>query len=485
MSTLIPCIIAGGAGTRLWPVSREAMPKPFIRLPDGESLLQKTFMRAVGLPDVERLLTVTNREVYFRTVDDYRQLNKTRVALDFVLEPFGRNTAPAVAAAALHVARLYGEDAQLLILPADHLIADVAAFSAAVQQARVLADQGWLVTFGILPDKAETGFGYIEKGQSLNEHGYQVARFVEKPDAATAQSYLDGGLHLWNAGMFCMRADTLLSEFQEHAPQILAAVQKCLEQSTSKQGNHELQLELDSHSFALAPDISIDYALMERSQKVAVIPCQLGWSDIGSWQALRELTPVDELGNQCNGQTVLHDVTNCYIDSPNRLVGGIGLDDLIIIDTPDALLIADGKRSQDVKVIAQELKRQGHDAYRLHRTVTRPWGTYTVLEEGKRFKIKRIVVRPQASLSLQMHHHRSEHWIVVSGMARVTNNDAEFMLDTNESTFIKPGHTHRLVNPGVIDLVMIEVQSGEYLGEDDIVRFTDIYGRVPSEAAKV
>jgi len=482
MSTLIPCIIAGGAGTRLWPVSREAMPKPFMRLPDGESLLQKTFVRATNLPDVGRLLTVTNREVYFRTVDDYRQLNKNRIKLDFILEPFGRNTAPAVAAAALHVARLYGEDVQLLILPADHLITDVAAFTDAVGVARALADEGWLVTFGILPTKAETGFGYIEKGQSLNPNAYQVARFVEKPDAATAQGYVDGGLHLWNGGMFCMRADTLLREFETHAPDVLASVRACLAQSTSKEGKGELQLELDNDLFAAAPDISIDYALMERSTKVAVVPCQLGWSDIGSWQALRELTPADGNGNQCNGQTVLHDVTNCYIDS-KRLVGAIGLDDLIIIDTPDALLIADGKRSQEVKIIAQELKRQGHDAYRLHRTVTRPWGTYTVLEEGKRFKIKRIVVRPQASLSLQMHHHRSEHWIVVSGMAQVTNGDREFMLDTNESTFIKPGHTHRLVNPGVIDLVMIEVQSGEYLGEDDIVRFTDIYGRVP-EAAK-
>uniref|UniRef100_UPI000F089F9F cupin domain-containing protein n=1 Tax=Pseudomonas viridiflava TaxID=33069 RepID=UPI000F089F9F len=266
---------------------------------------------------------------------------------------------------------------------------------------------------------------------------------------------------------------------------VLSAVRACLELSVSKEGNRELQVELDSESFGLVPDISIDYALMERSDKVAVVPCELGWSDIGSWEAVRELSGADAHGNQCNGQTVLHDVTNCYIDSPKRLVGGIGLDNLIIIDTPDALLIADGTRTQDVKVIAQELKRQGHDAYRLHRTVTRPWGTYTVLEEGKRFKIKRIVVRPQASLSLQMLHHRSEHWIVVSGMARVTNGEREFMLDTNESTFIKPGFTHRLVNPGVIDLVMIEVQSGEYLGEDDIVRFTDVYGRVPEQTVKI
>ena len=480
MSTLIPCIIAGGAGTRLWPVSREAMPKPFMRLPDGESLLQKTFVRASGLDDVTRLLTVTNREVFFRTVDDYRLLNHRKLDLDFILEPFGRNTAPAIAAAALHVSRLYGEDAQLLVLPADHLIKDIGAFTEAVHSARQLAEQGWLVTFGLVPDKAETGFGYIEKGQALNSDSFQIKRFVEKPDAATAQGYVDGGLHLWNAGMFCMRADSILQELREHAPEVVSAVEACLDHSHRREGNHELQLELDSDSFARVPDISIDYAVMERSKKVAVVPCQLGWSDIGSWQAVRELSPADAQGNQCNGETVLYDVTNCYIDSRKRLVGGVGLDNLIIIDTPDALLIADGKRSQDVKLIAQELKRLGHDAYKLHRTVTRPWGTYTVLEEGSRFKIKRIVVRPEASLSLQMHHHRSEHWIVVSGMARVTNGEDEFLLNTNESTFIKPGRTHRLVNPGVIDLVMIEVQSGEYLGEDDIVRFTDIYGRVPA-----
>ncbi|MEX5611945.1 mannose-1-phosphate guanylyltransferase/mannose-6-phosphate isomerase [Pseudomonas protegens] len=484
MSTLIPCIIAGGAGTRLWPVSREAMPKPFMRLPDGESLLQKTFVRATALKDVGRLLTVTNREVFFRTLDDYRLLNKAKVELDFILEPFGRNTAPAIAAAALHVSRLYGDDAQLLVLPADHLIKDVQAFANAVDSARQLAEQGWLVTFGLVPTHAETGFGYIEKGQGLNKDSFQVSRFVEKPDAATAQRYVDGGLHLWNGGMFCMRADVILQELREFVPEVVSAVEHCLEQSHRKEGKHELQVELDGDSFAQAPDISIDYAVMERSKKVAVVPCQLGWSDIGSWQAVRELTPADEHGNQCNGETVLHDVSNCYIDSRKRLVGGVGLNNLIIIDTPDALLVADGNRSQDVKLIAQELKRLGHDAYKLHRTVTRPWGTYTVLEEGPRFKIKRIMVKPNASLSLQMHHHRSEHWIVVSGMARVTNGEDEFLLNTNESTFIKPGRTHRLVNPGVIDLVMIEVQSGEYLGEDDIVRFNDIYGRAPAEAAK-
>lgn len=479
MSTLIPCIVAGGAGTRLWPVSREAMPKPFMRLADGLSLLQKTFERVAGLDDVTRLLTVINRELLFRTLDDYRPLNRGRLGLDFLLEPMGRNTAPAIAAAALHAVRHYGEEAQLLVLPADHLIRDQQAFVSAVARARDLAKAGWLVTFGIRPGHAETGYGYIQQGEALEAGGYRVASFVEKPDLQTAQTYLEGGEHLWNAGMFCFRADVLLRELREHAPQVVEGVERCLALSGSVEGKQGKQCELDAPSFAEVTDISIDYALMERSSRVAVVPCDLGWSDIGSWQALRELTPADANGNQIIGEAILHNVQDCYIDSPKRLVGAVGVRDLVVVDTPDALLIADARSTQDVKFIAQELKKRGHEAYRLHRTVTRPWGTYTVLEEGARFKIKRIMVRPGESLSLQMHHHRSEHWVVVSGMARVVNGERDFLLNTNESTFIPAGHSHRLVNPGVIDLVMIEVQSGEYLGEDDIVRFTDIYGRVP------
>lgn len=483
LNGLIPCIISGGSGTRLWPVSRQNMPKPFMRMRDGQSLLQKTFQRAAKLPGVENVLTVTNRDLLFRTLDDYRSVNKARLPLDLLLEPFGRNTAAAIAVAALHVQEHFGDTAQLLVMPADHLILNEVAFAEAVTQARELADAGFLVTFGIQPDHAETGFGYIEQGEALT-HGNRVKRFVEKPDQATAQAYLDGGKHLWNAGMFCFKASTLVDELATHAPDVLQAARAALEHSQSLQNSTSRQRELDAEAFGKAPDISIDVALMERSAQVAVIPCDIGWSDIGSWEALRQLTPNDAHGNQVNGEAILHDVHNCYIDSPKRVLGAVGVRDLIIVDTPDALLIADAHRSQDVRYIVAELKRQNHPAYSLHRTVTRPWGTYTVLEESSRFKIKRIVVKPLASLSLQMHHHRSEHWVVVSGAAQITNGEREFLINANESTYIPAGHKHRLTNPGIIDLVMIEVQSGEYLGEDDIVRFDDIYGRAPADAKK-
>ncbi len=470
---LIPTILCGGAGSRLWPVSRELHPKPFIRLADGQSLLQKAWLRGVAQPGVVETLTVTNRELFFKTEDEYREVAVQHKDLvnSYILEPFGRNTAPAIAAAALHVAARHGEDALLLVLAADHLIADQTAFAQAVVVAMQLAAQGKLVTFGIHPDTPETGYGYIEAD------GNKVLRFVEKPSLEKAQKYVASGNYLWNSGMFCFSAGTLLREMHLHCPNILATTRACMEQSRLAQSKNHTQIELDPETFGLVPDDSIDYAVMEKSKNVAVVPCSIGWSDIGSWSALGDLTPPDTEGNRIEGDVILHDVSNCYIQSNQRLVGAVGIDNLIIIDTPDAVLVADRSRAQDVKHLYTRLKAQGHEAHRLHTTVHRPWGTYTVLEEGPRFKIKRIVVKPEASLSLQMHHHRSEHWIVVSGMAKVVNGDLELFVNTDESTYIPAGHKHRLQNPGVVDLVMIEVQSGEYLGEDDIVRFDDVYGR--------
>jgi mannose-1-phosphate guanylyltransferase/mannose-6-phosphate isomerase len=468
---LIPTILCGGAGSRLWPVSRELHPKPFIRLADGQSLLQKAFLRGAALAGVEQILTVTNREFFFKTDDEFREVNRTGLATSFILEPFGRNTAAAIAAAALQVSKAHGDDAVMLVLAADHLISDQDAFARAVDKACDLAQQGNLVTFGIKPDIPETGYGYIEA------EGNKVLRFVEKPSLEKAREYLESGNFLWNSGMFCFTAGTMLKAMEACCADILTATRNCMEQSREATGRSFAQLELDSAAFAQVPDISIDYAVMEKSRDVAVVPCSIGWSDIGSWSALGDLTGADSRGNRIEGQALLHDVTGCYIRSNERLVGAVGVENLIVIDTPDALLIAEKSRAQDVKHIYTQLKASGHEAHKLHRTVHRPWGTYTVLEEGPGFKIKRIEVKPGASLSLQMHHHRSEHWIVVSGMARVVNGDKELFVNTNESTFIPAAHKHRLENPGVLDLVMIEVQSGEYLGEDDIVRFEDVYGR--------
>jgi mannose-1-phosphate guanylyltransferase/mannose-6-phosphate isomerase len=471
---LIPTILCGGAGSRLWPVSRELHPKPFIRLADGQSLLQKAWLRGVAQPDVVETLTVTNRELFFKTEDEYREVAGTRyqdLANSFILEPFGRNTAPAIAAAALHVAASHGEDALLLVLAADHLITDQPAFAQAVAQAMRLAAQGKLVTFGIQPEAPETGYGYIEA------NGNTVVRFVEKPSLEKAREYVASGNYLWNSGMFCFSAGTMLREMLLHCPGILEATRACLEQSRRVQGKSHTQIELEPETFGRVPDDSIDYAVMEKSKNVAVVPCNIGWSDIGSWNALGELTAADDQGNRIAGEVMLHDVSNCYIQSKQRIVAAIGIDNLVIIDTPDAVLVADRSRVQDVKLLYARLKAQGHETHKLHTTVHRPWGTYTVLEEGPRFKIKRIVVKPAGRLSLQMHHHRSEHWVVVNGMAKVVNGDREFFVNTDESTYIPAGHKHRLENPGVVDLVMIEVQSGEYLGEDDIVRFEDIYGR--------
>jgi len=469
---LIPTILCGGAGSRLWPVSREQHPKPFIRLADGQSLLQKAFLRGVQLPHVAEVLTVTNRDFFFKTEDELAEINTTGIATSFILEPFGRNTAAAIAAAALQVRQQHGKEALMLVLAADHLIADQAAFAAAVQQASQLAAAGQLVTFGIQPSSPETGYGYIEAV------GNTVLRFVEKPSLDNALAYLTSGRFLWNSGMFCFTVDTLLQQMEKLCPDILQAVEVCIRQSTLAHGKGVVRLELDPATFQLVPSESIDYAVMEKSDQVAVVPCHIGWSDIGSWNALGDLGSPNEQGNRVDGDALMYNTRNCTIQSTTRLVGTVGLDNLVIIDTPDALLVADKACVQDVKHIYAELKAKGHAAHKLHNTVHRPWGTYTVLEEGPGFKIKRIEVKPGASLSLQMHHHRSEHWVVVSGSAKVTNGDHEVTLKANESTYISAGHKHRLQNIGTDIVVMIEVQTGSYLGEDDIVRFEDIYGRV-------
>lgn len=477
---IIPVVLSGGAGTRLWPVSREDHPKPFMRLPDGQSLLHKTYLRAASLLEGGgEILTVTNREHFFVSKDHFTEAGISGVRSRFMLEPQGRNTAPALATAALAMANEYGDDVVLVVMAADHLINDVNAFRDSTAHAIRLAQQGHMVTYGVKPTNPETGFGYIEVGMPLDDvGGCKVARFVEKPDIATAQEYLNSGLFLWNSGMFCFTANTLINELNIHAPGLLEKARSCVDMSAWQPSGGGWMQELHAESFSELDDISIDYAVMELSEHVAVVPALFDWSDIGSWKAMRELVKADSDQNRAQGDALFVESHNTYVQSQGRLVATVGVKNLIVVETPDAILVAHADFAQQVGQVAKRLKSDNHEAYRLHRTVARPWGTYTVLEEGARFKIKRIVVKPGAALSLQMHHHRSEHWIVVQGMAKVVNGGDPRLINSNESTFIPAGHKHRLENPGVIDLVMIEVQSGEYLGEDDIVRFEDQYGRV-------
>nr|VFK56583.1 MAG: mannose-1-phosphate guanylyltransferase [Candidatus Kentron sp. TC] len=472
--TLIPTILCGGVGSRLWPVSREQHPKPFIRIDGGNSLLQKAFLRGASLPDVDHILTVTNRDLLFKIKDEYREIphppNKP-IETRFILEPFARNTAPAIAAAALHVAEVYGDDAILLVLAADHLIENRYAFEQSVVEATQLATKGKLVTFGIRPTVPETGYGYIEA------NGHKVMRFVEKPSLGEAERYLASGNFLWNSGMFCFIAKTMLREMAHYCPKILEATRDCLNHSGTVSGKGFGELELDPERFEAVSDDSIDYAVMEKTRNAAVVACDIGWSDIGCWRALGDLEKSDENNNRIHGDAVVLDSRNCIVKSENRMVGVVGVENLVIVDTPDALLVADKRHTQEVRRIYARLEALGHEAHKLHRTVHRPWGTYTVLEKGPHFKIKRIELNLGASISLQMHYHRSEHWVVVSGVAKVINDARELILEVNESTYIPAEHKHRLENIGSERLVMIEVQTGNYLEEDDIVRFQDDHGR--------
>ena len=471
---LIPVLLSGGVGSRLWPVSRELYPKQFLPLAhDKRTLFQQTLERLQGLPGLGEPIVVCNNEHRFLVAQQLREDGHAGASI--LLEPIGRNTAPAIALAAIDALK-QTEDAVLLVLPADHVICDWAALHHAAISAQTLAGQGYLVTFGIVPDQPETGYGYIRKGTTLAGDACAVSHFAEKPDLPTATAYLESGEYLWNSGMFVFRADRYLEELGEHAPQMLEACRNAYEA-----GSEDLDfIRIPKDIFATCPSDSIDYAVMERTRRAAVVPLDCGWNDVGSWPALWQTGSPDGAGNVTRGDVMLRDVGNSYVRAESRLAAVIGVQDLVVIETPDAVLVSSKDAAQDVKHIVNALKKAGRGEALLHTRVYRPWGTYESLVESDRFQVKRIVVNPGQQLSLQMHHHRAEHWIVVKGTARVTCGDHELTLHEDQSTYIPIGSKHRLANPGKIPLEIIEVQSGSYLGEDDIVRFEDGYGRVGS-----
>ncbi|MEW8103810.1 MAG: mannose-1-phosphate guanylyltransferase/mannose-6-phosphate isomerase [Candidatus Thiodiazotropha endolucinida] len=469
---IIPVILSGGSGTRLWPLSRSAYPKQFIPLTDEKSLFQQTLERMSGISGAGDALIVCNEEHRFMVAEQMRQLNIT--SLGIMLEPIGRNTAPAIACAALY-ALSKDKDAVLVVTPSDHVIRDNRQFVAAMSQGLESVDDGSLVTFGIVPDKPETGYGYIRKQDaSLSSGAFPVAEFVEKPDLETAKGYLASGDFYWNSGMFVFRADAYLQELEQFHPDILQATTRACELIKT-----DLDfLRLDKEAFNACPAESIDYAVMEKTAKSVVVPMDAGWSDVGSWSALADVS-VEEgnNGNVLQGDVLIKGVSNSYLRSENRMIAGIGLDNVIVVETADAVLVADKSHVQDVKGIVEELKASGRCEYISHVRVYRPWGNYETVDECDRFKVKRIVVNPGASLSLQQHHHRAEHWVVVKGTAQITKGEKEILLTEDQSVYIPLGTKHRLTNPGLIPLEIVEVQTGSYLGEDDIVRFSDEYGR--------
>ena len=468
---LIPLILSGGSGTRLWPVSRRNLPKQFLSLSGDGTLFQQTVTRTQKLPDVSAPIVVASEDHRFLAADQLLEAGVTGATI--MLEPVARNTAPAIALGALKAVER-DPQALLLVLPADHLIGDTESFVAAVQQALPAARDGWLVTFGVRPDRPETGFGYIRRAESIGENAFRVERFVEKPDLATAQGYVTDGSYDWNSGMFLFKAARYLEELSQHAPEMLEAVRKAY-----ATGHGDLDfVRVDAEAFAKVPDNSIDYAVMEKTSRAAVIPVSCAWSDIGSWSALWMSGQHDEQGNQREGDTLTVNTRNSLLRSHDRhMIATVGVEDIIVVSTPDATLVVHRDAAQDVKKVVDQLKASGRTEHSFHRVVHRPWGSYDSLEAGGRFQVKRIVVKPGASLSLQKHHHRAEHWIVVSGTAEVTCDEKVFLLAENQSTYIPLGSVHRLRNPGKVPLELIEVQSGSYLGEDDIVRFDDVYGR--------
>ena len=468
---LVPVILSGGSGTRLWPLSRELYPKQLLPLVGERTMLQDTALRLVGMAGVAAPVVVCNEQQRFMVAEQLRQVDMQPQSI--LLEPVGRNTAPAVAVAAM--AAIAGhEDAEplLLVLPADHVIRDVGAFQAAVAKALPAAREGKLVTFGIVPTHAETGYGYIRKGEGPGPV-VPVAEFVEKPDADLANQFLADGRYLWNSGMFLFSARRYLEELERFAPLMRDA---CGRAFTAAARDLDFT-RLSAEAFAECPADSIDYAVMEKTESAAVVPLAAGWSDVGSWASLHDALPADESRNVRQGDVVAVDSENCLLFSSSRLVATVGLKDHVVVETKDAVMVAPRDRVQDVKLLVNRLRELGRTEPGLHREVFRPWGSYDSVDAGDRFQVKRLTVKPGASMSLQMHHHRAEHWIVVSGTARITRGEEVFLLSENESTYIPIGATHRIENPGKVPLHMIEVQSGSYLGEDDIVRFEDVYGR--------
>jgi mannose-1-phosphate guanylyltransferase/mannose-6-phosphate isomerase len=466
---LIPVVLSGGSGTRLWPLSRELYPKQLLPLVGEFTMLQETVRRLAGL-DAGSPLVVCNESHRFLVAEQLRVIAQPACAI--VLEPQGRNTAPAIALAAHAAIAASGDDPLLLVLPADHVIRDTAAFQRAVKVAMEAASAGQFVTFGVVPDAPETGYGYIRRGAAMGG-GFRIDRFVEKPPLAQAEQYLKAGDHYWNSGMFLFRARRYLEELQRHAPDIAAACRAAFEGS-----QRDLDFtRVDAQQFAQCRSESIDYAVMEKTADAIVVPLDAGWSDVGSWSALHQACDADRDGNVKHGDVLTEDTQGSYLYSESRLVATVGLRDHVVVETKDAVLVAPKDRVQDVKQLVAKLKAAGRTEHLLHREVFRPWGSYDSIDYGDRFQVKRLTVRPGGVLSLQMHHHRAEHWVVVSGTARITRGEEVFLLEENQSTYIPVGVRHRIENPGKIELHIIEVQSGGYLGEDDIVRFEDQYGR--------